>query len=74
MFTNRARQIFNVGSKTIQEGHEVELTLFNRQGTTSLAKSDSKSKSANSPFWDRALKGKVIGIYAKGKLHLNTVS
>lgn len=74
LFTNRARQIFNVGSKTIQEGHEVELTLFSRQGTTSLAKSDSKSKSANSPFWDKALKGKVIGIYAKGKLHLNKVS
>jgi dihydroorotase-like cyclic amidohydrolase len=37
----------------------------------SIPKAVSKSKSANSPFWDKELKGKVIGVFAKGHVHLN---
>lgn len=71
LFSNNARHIFNLGSQTIQEGQPIELTLFNRQDTINLSKSNSKSKSANSPFWDKELKGKVIGTFSKGHLHLN---
>jgi dihydroorotase len=72
LFSNNARQIFNLPSKSIQEGQSVELTFFNRQEVITKSKSYSKSKSANSPFWDKALKGKVIGTFSKGHLHLNT--
>ncbi len=72
LFSNNARAIFNLPSKSIQEGQAVELTLFNRQDTIKKSKMNSKSKSANSPFWDKALKGKVIGTFSKGLLHLNT--
>ncbi len=71
LFSNHARQIFGLSSKTIKEGETVELTLFNRQEITQKSKTNSKSKSANSPFWDKALLGKVIGTFAKGKLNLN---
>lgn len=74
LLSNNARQIFNLGSKTIQEGSEIELTLFNRQESFTPTKSNSKSKSANSPFWDKAFKGKVIGTFAKGQLNLVTTS
>ncbi len=72
LLSNNARQIFNLGSKTIQEGSEIELTLFNRQESFTPTKSNSKSKSANSPFWDKTFKGKVIGTFAKGHLNLLT--
>ena len=71
LFSRNARQIFKLSATTIQEGQEVELTLFNRLEPTTLQKSNSKSKSANSPFWDKTLKGKIIGTYVKGHLHLN---
>ena len=71
LFSRNARQIFKLSATTIQEGQEVELTLFNRLEPMTLQKSNSKSKSANSPFWDKTLKGKIIGTYVKGHLHLN---
>jgi dihydroorotase len=71
LLSNHARQIFNLGKTVIQEGQQIDLTLFNRETVTTPTKADSKSKSANNPFWDKALKGKVVGTYAKGKLHLN---
>jgi dihydroorotase len=72
LFSNNARQIFNLPSKTIQEGQPIELTLFNCQSSSTYSKAHSKSKSANSPFWEKNLKGKVIGTYSKGHLHLNS--
>jgi len=71
LLSNNARSIFNLGSKTIQEGQVVELTMFNRDIETTQSKLASKSKSANNPFWDKPLKGKVVATYVKGKLHLN---
>lgn len=71
LLSNHARQIFNLGSSTIQEGQKVELTLFNRTNAFTPNKVGSKSKSVNNPFFDEALKGTVIGTYAKGQLHLN---
>ena len=71
LFSNNARQIFNLPTSNIVEGVNAELTLFNVNETSTMSKSDSASKSANSPFWDIPLKGKVIGTLAKNKLHIN---
>jgi dihydroorotase len=71
LFSTNARSIFNLSSATIAEGAEAELTIFSSQETTNLSKENSKSKSANSPFWDITLKGKVLGTYVKGKLSIN---
>lgn len=71
LFSTNARNIFNLNAATIAEGAEAELTLFSAQETTNLSKENSKSKSANSPFWGIALKGKVLGTYVKGKISIN---
>ena len=71
LFSINARQIFNLPSMTIEEGAAAEFTLFNTQASTCLSKENSKSKSANSPFWDLTLQGKIMGSYVKGKLLLH---
>lgn len=70
LLSNHARHIFNLGSSSIQEGQKVELTLFNRATSVTPSKAGSKSKSVNNPFFDKTLKGTVLGTYSKGQLHL----
>ena len=71
IFSTTARTIFNLPAVTIEEGADAELTLFNRNGTTLLTKENIKSKSHNSPFIQKELKGKVIGTITKGNIYLN---
>jgi dihydroorotase len=71
LFSNNARQIFGLPEVSITEGAVAELTIFSRTGETILTKANSKSKSANTPLLNTALKGEVIGIFHKSQLHLN---
>jgi dihydroorotase len=71
LFSGNARRIFNLPLATITEGAEAELTLFNKELTTHLTSKDSKSKSANSPFWNKDLKGAIVGTFVKGKYYQN---
>lgn len=71
LFSTNARHIFSLPSAPVEEGAVAELTLFSRTGTTLIGKSQLKSKSSNTPFLDRELGGKIIGIIHKGQLTLN---
>lgn len=71
LFSNNARQIFSLPQANIVEGTVAELTIFRRTGETTLTKTTNKSKSANTPLLNTALKGEVIGIFHKSQLHLN---
>ena len=71
LFSTNARNIFGLSASTIQENNIAELTLFNTSENTLMSKSESASKSANSPFWDIPLKGKVLGTIVKNTLHTN---
>ena len=71
LFSLNARKIFNLNDATIKEGNAAEITLFNAAEEFVLSKEQVKSKSQNSAFIDQKLKGKVIGIFAKGNLVLN---
>lgn len=71
IFSTNARNIFGLSTGTIQENSIAELTLFNTTENTLMNKTESASKSANSPFWDITLKGKVIGTVVKNTLHTN---
>ncbi len=66
-----ARKIFKLPSISIAEGSKAELTLFTMNGSTTLTKENQKSKSSNTPFLNKELKGKVIGTLNKGNLVLN---
>jgi len=71
LFGGNARRIFNLDPCVIEKGNACNLTLFDMEfdWTYDLAKTVSKSR--NSPFYGIPFKGKAIGIFAKGKLHLN---
>ena len=66
LFCLNARNIFNLPVTNISEGSEAELTLFTREGITFLTKQNAQTKSTNTPFLERELKGKVLGIINKG--------
>jgi len=70
LFSINARNIFKLDNQGITEGSIADLTFYHKTETTLLSQKDSKSKSANSPFWDIKLTGKIKGVFSKGKLHL----
>ncbi len=71
LFSLNARKIFNLPDAKIAEGKKAELTLFSKEENTILTKETIKSKSSNTPFAEKTLNGKVIGILHKGNLILN---
>ena len=71
LFSTNARHIFGLNTATIDAGAIAELTIFSKKEITKLSKSASKSKSANSPFWDISLTGKILATLTKGKININ---
>jgi dihydroorotase len=65
------RKLFGISLPEIKEGATACLTLFNADEAYIFEESMIKSKSKNSPFIGKTLKGKVIGIINKGKVELN---
>lgn len=71
LFATNARKIFGINACNIAEGNVAELSIFNASAKEVLRKEQIKSKSVNTPFIDKELTGKIIGIFNKGKLVLN---
>ena len=65
------RKIFGIAIPEIKEGAAACLTLFNATTEYIFEEKMIQSKSKNSPFVGKKLKGKVIGIINKGKVELN---
>lgn len=63
------RKLLAQESASIQEGNTAELTVFSPSESWTLNKQSNKSKSIYSPFWNKDLKGKVLGTVCKGKWH-----
>ncbi len=73
LLSTNARKIFRLPPATIAEGQIAELTIFTPSGTFTLDADNNRSKSANSPFMNRELKGTVLGVINKGILKLNKI-
>ncbi len=71
LLSTNARNIFKLPPATIQEGAFCDITLFSTQPPAVFSKTDIKSKSHNSAFIGKQLKGKVIGIINRQQLYLN---
>ena len=65
------KAIFGIDDNGIAEGAEAGFTLFAPEGSYTFGKNDIRSKSKNSAFLGRELKGRAYGIYNRGKLILN---
>ena len=62
LFGARPRQLFGLSQPAIVEGEPAVLTFFDPAGTTVLEEGTTRSKSKNTPFFGKTLKGKVLGI------------
>ena len=71
LFSRRARELFGLGQPTIVEGQPASLSLFDPAGRMQLEEGTTRSKSKNSPFIGKELKGRVLGILNGDKLVLN---
>ncbi|MDB5250056.1 MAG: dihydroorotase [Segetibacter sp.] len=68
---NNARTIFSLPQNIIMEKSIADLTLFERETVFNYNAVTIKSKCRNSPFINKPLKGKVIGILHKDRVYLN---
>ena len=71
MQTVNVRKIFGISIPEIAEGQEASLTLFSPNTEVTFTKEMIASKSKNSPFVGKKLKGSVIGIINKSIVQLN---
>lgn len=61
-----ARRIFNIPLPEFAEGELANITLFDPKQEFTLNHDTNKSKSQNSPFWEKPLQGRILGIFANG--------
>ncbi len=71
LFTSGPAKVLGLVLGAIEEGEQAELTLFQPEEEFTLTKNMVHSKSKNSPFYNRKLSGKVVGIINGGKVVLN---
>ena len=71
MQTINVRNIFGLPIPEIKEGETASLTLFTPDTEFIFEETMIRSKSKNSPFIGKKLKGKVVGIINKNKIELN---
>lgn len=66
------RRLLGLGSAAIKENEAACMTLFSPNKEWVFGKNNIRSRSKNSPFIDKNLNGKVIGIINKDQVHLNS--
>ncbi len=71
LLSAQPKKIFNVPSNTIEKGRTASLTFFQPNATWEITHAAFKSKSRNSPFIGKTLKGKVAGIISKNNIVFN---
>lgn len=69
--TSKPRKILNIPQPIIAEGEKANITLFDPEASWTFEKKNIRSKSSNTPFIGKKLKGKVIGVINKGQIHIN---
>lgn len=65
------REILSLEEIKLEEGAKANLTFFNTDEEWTFTKNNVRSKSKNSPYLDKKLTGRAVGVFNKGKLVLN---
>ena len=60
------RKIFNIPLPQLTEGAMANITIFTPKQEFTLNHDTNRSRSQNSPFWEKSLQGKILGIFANG--------
>lgn len=68
LLTYQPAQIFNLNKGTLEVGADADVTLFDPECKWTPQSNSFQSKSSNSPWINRTLKGKVIQTFVSGKL------
>jgi len=71
LFSYNARKLFKLETSSIEIGAKADITMFTQQGNTIFTKEMNSSKSLNTPFFNKKLKGKVIGTFYNNSLNIN---
>ncbi|MBL3658087.1 dihydroorotase [Fulvivirga sediminis] len=69
--TAAPRKILGLSNPVIEEGENAELTLFSPDYEWKLAYNTNFSKSENSPYWNKAIKGKAIATFNNDKSYIH---
>lgn len=64
-------QLLELDQPIIEVGRKANLTFFNPSEKWTFTKEEIRSKSKNSPFLNKAFKGRVIGVYNNNQLKIN---
>jgi dihydroorotase len=70
-FTINSRKIMGLPDVAVEEGADANLTLFSLKGETILTEKNNLSRSKNSPFFNKPLKGRVIGVVNGTRSYFN---
>jgi dihydroorotase len=62
LLSRNPRELFGLDQPSIAEGQTASITLFDPEGETRLSTETTRSKSKNSPFFGKTLRGRVVGI------------
>lgn len=73
MLVNNPRKLFGLPIPEIAEGQPASLTLFDPDREWVFQEKDIQSKSKNTPFTGKELKGKVFGVINKKQIHLTSI-
>lgn len=71
LLSSQPRALFGLPALSIEEGQKATLTLFDPEKEWTYTLSQKRSRSQNSPFLGKTLRGKVWGIINKDQLILN---
>lgn len=71
LFSNNNRDIFGIDKNSIEVGKQADITLFSPDESFIFTKEKNWSRSSNSPFFGKELKGKVIGTIVKNNFYRN---
>ncbi|MBI3500182.1 MAG: dihydroorotase [Bacteroidetes bacterium] len=70
-FSVRPREIFGLPVSKIKAGEKANLTLFLPNKEWKLEEKNIRSKSKNTPFIGKKLKGKIVGVVNNGSVSIN---
>jgi dihydroorotase len=64
------RRVLGLPQPSIEPGEKANLTLFNPHATWRLDETTNQSKSKNSPWWGKILKGKAVAVFNNGRYRI----